>query len=566
MRGLRNLGNSCYLNSVLQVLAATGGVREHFLAPAPPPPPPPPVPSPPVPSPPASAGVAAAAKVADGAPDGRGGGSLAQAGGGGGGATRQPAPAAGGALAPASRWAAGAPLSTPPELLTDAMRAFFAELHSTGAAADALRPERVLQAVGARHDRYARRAEQDSHEVLRQLLEGLRSEMTSALKRANAANAANAQTASHPTANSSNAANAHAAGNPASGTAEGGAAGAEGAAPAAAPSAAPAAAPTPAPPAEPDPRTIVDDLFSGELRSTIVCLTCGSVSCSHEPFLDLSLPIPRRPARRPTPTGANEGGGSAADGGEGAAAAAAAAAAPAAGATAGGGGVAAGSPGGGAAVSGDLKSTIVAQEVMAKLPKELTTPHEEMQLAACLQAFSAPETLSGENAYVCETCDAAIKKASEARGEKMPPAEQRGQPALKWLQLKAVPRTLTLHLKRFRATGRKVHKLDDFVPFPPALDLAPFISPGEPVKHYTELAGARGGGAVAAPPPTADAVLRLYALVEHQGSFSGGHYIAYVRLHSQWYRMSDSVVREVREAEVLEKQAFMLFYTRDPMH
>ena len=25
---------------------------------------------------------------------------------------------------------------------------------------------------------------------------------------------------------------------------------------------------------------------------------------------------------------------------------------------------------------------------------------------------------------------------------------------------------------------------------PPALDLTPFISPGEPVKHYTELAGA----------------------------------------------------------------------------
>ena len=51
-------------------------------------------------------------------------------------------------------------------------------------------------------------------------------------------------------------------------------------------------------------------------------------------------------------------------------------------------------------------------------------------------------------------------------------------------------------------------------------------------------------------------------MVEHQGSYSGGHYIAYVRLESTWFRMSDDLVKEVDEAEVLKSQAYMLFYKR----
>lgn len=41
-----------------------------------------------------------------------------------------------------------------------------------------------------------------------------------------------------------------------------------------------------------DPTTVVDQTFGGQLRSTVVCLGCQRVSCSHEPFLDLSLPLP----------------------------------------------------------------------------------------------------------------------------------------------------------------------------------------------------------------------------------------------------------------------------------
>ena len=59
------------------------------------------------------------------------------------------------------------------------------------------------------------------------------------------------------------------------------------------------------------------------------------------------------------------------------------------------------------------------------------------------------------------------------------------------------------------------------------------------------------------------AIIDLYGLIEHRGSFNGGHYVAFVRLAQQWFRMSDSTVSEVKEAEVLAKQAFMLFYERE---
>ena len=57
---------------------------------------------------------------------------------------------------------------------------------------------------------------------------------------------------------------------------------------------------------------------------------------------------------------------------------------------------------------------------------------------------------------------------------------------------------------------------------------------------------------------------RLYGVVEHQGSFSGGHYVAFVRLGNEWYRMSDSTVTQVPEADALGAQAFLLFYEADP--
>eukprot|EP00966_Prymnesium_polylepis_P126281 2920446-Prymnesium_polylepis.1 len=141
----------------------------------------------------------------------------------------------------------------------------------------------------------------------------------------------------------------------------------------------------------------------------------------------------------------------------------------------------------------------MAEQVLAALPRALVRPHATLQLGACLQAFCAPETLHGENAYACDACAAKVRGADGGGGGGggNGGGAVRGQPAVKLLQVARTPRALTLHLKRFRTMGRKVHKLDAHVPFPATLDLAPFVcAAGAPPRLFAELEA--GGGAAAA--------------------------------------------------------------------
>jgi ubiquitin C-terminal hydrolase len=501
LRGLRNLGKTCYLNACLQSLLATEAVRVHFLS---------------------QPGDTAANEF-----EGRLGHGV-----------RPSVPTT-------------APQVRAEGELTSAMRSFVNEMHGPLiASAEAVRPVGLLRAVSTRHSRFGQRTEQDSHEVLRQLLEGIRSEEVERLK-----SEAEATTAASPLTK-------------------------------------PKALPNLAlPPIEPEPRTIIDEVFSGELRSTVVCCTCGSVSCAHEPFLDLSLPMPRR-GRLDAQDGPQSPSSPRSPGSPSSPAEDSPVDSPAV-ASGGARGFASGSPGRGGGSSGsgregggsaDLSSADLTDEVLAKLPSVLTAKPSQLHLGSCLAAFFAPETLRGDDAYDCDVCskraaDAASKLGKEAKaagkmdkahvagahdgakGERelaQPPSPKPKQPGLKWLQVNGLPRVLTLHLKRFRTTGRKVHKLYEHMPFPLVLDFSPFAcQPGEPVKHYTQLSDG-----VARPPSAAH--LSLYAVVEHQGTFVGGHYVAFVKIGGAWYRMNDSVVTQVSEATVLEAKAFMLFYQQTP--
>lgn len=52
----------------------------------------------------------------------------------------------------------------------------------------------------------------------------------------------------------------------------------------------------------------------------------------------------------------------------------------------------------------------------------------------------------------------------------------------------------------------------------------------------------------------------LFALVEHTGSLNFGHYVAYVKVLNEWYKADDSIVTKVDKREVLNREAYLLFY------
>ncbi|KAF5193675.1 Ubiquitin carboxyl-terminal hydrolase [Thalictrum thalictroides] len=127
--------------------------------------------------------------------------------------------------------------------------------------------------------------------------------------------------------------------------------------------------------------------------------------------------------------------------------------------------------------------------------------------------------------------------------------------ATKRYLLHKVPLILTIHLKRFSQDGRgRLSKLSGHVCFQDKLDLSPYISSRSSDKNNSEY--------------------HLIGIVEHLGSMRGGHYVAYVRGEKRrgvteqdkerytWFYASDNYVREVSFAEVLRREAYILFYEK----
>eukprot|EP00850_Spirogloea_muscicola_P007586 SM000038S14399 [mRNA] locus=s38:788482:790069:- [translate_table: standard] len=196
----------------------------------------------------------------------------------------------------------------------------------------------------------------------------------------------------------------------------------------------------------------IQDIFCGQLQSTVECGTCGRCSHCFDPFLDLSIPIPRL-------------------------------------------------RGIGAAI-------------------------KRLSVIDCLDAFVAEERLDEDNAYLCSTC-------------KSP------QPATKRLSIFRPPRILVLHVKRISPVGvHSLRKDSSLVHFDlDGLDCRPFVSGSSPTKASC---------------PQYD----LFAVINHVGSLSSGHYTASCRNadDGKWYAYNDSKVATVPPGSICSPAAYVLFY------
>ena len=178
------------------------------------------------------------------------------------------------------------------------------------------------------------------------------------------------------------------------------------------------------------------------------------------------------------------------------------------------------------------------------VPKGTITLHD------CLKAFTSLEELD-ENSWFCDHC----KKLSSGSVTS---------------SLSRLPDVLILHIKRFGMTARFREKIRSKVVFPfTDLDLAPFATP--------DGANSDSSGA--------NSLYDLYAVSNHLGGMSGGHYTAFVKCEieegaggkpthadadvaeeSAWMLFDDdvvSVVPEARvEASIVSEAAYLLFYRR----
>jgi len=156
-------------------------------------------------------------------------------------------------------------------------------------------------------------------------------------------------------------------------------------------------------------------------------------------------------------------------------------------------------------------------------------------LIDCMQKFTQVEQLGEDDAWYCSKC-------------------KEFQQATKKMDVWTLPEVLIIIIKRFQqkrwgnTSFGSLEKIDTAVDFPDELDM----------------------GAHTLNPALKGTMYDLYAVSNHSGGMSGGHYYSYAKGGSgpiaerDWYEYNDSTVRKMSADKVRTKAAYVLFYQRRP--
>ncbi|XP_034047432.1 ubiquitin carboxyl-terminal hydrolase 20 [Thalassophryne amazonica] len=144
-----------------------------------------------------------------------------------------------------------------------------------------------------------------------------------------------------------------------------------------------------------------------------------------------------------------------------------------------------------------------------------------------------------------EDCIAAFFAADELKGKLYSSKScLRLRNGVKYCKVLRLPEILCIHLKRFRHEVMYSFKISSHVAFPlDGLDMQPFLAKDSPSQVTT---------------------YDLLSVICHHGTAGSGHYIAYCQnvINGQWYEFDDQYVTEVHETVVQNAEAYVLFYRK----
>jgi ubiquitin carboxyl-terminal hydrolase 4/11/15 len=125
--------------------------------------------------------------------------------------------------------------------------------------------------------------------------------------------------------------------------------------------------------------------------------------------------------------------------------------------------------------------------------------------------------------------------------------------ATKTISIWTLPEVLVVHLKRFTETIWTRQKLNNLIHYPLyELDVAPYLAPRPAGTHDDRM------------PLASSTKYDLYAVSNHYGGLGGGHYTATARnfVDGHWYDFDDASITRVTDKDVVSPAAYVLFYKR----
>lgn len=266
---------------------------------------------------------------------------------------------------------------------------------------------------------------------------------------------------------------------------------------------------------------IVHSIFSGVLRSDVTCRQCGNTSTASDPFIDISLELPRTDAAPPSALLTSDD-----------------------------------DPDvlGGTHQPFALSSSSFVIEAPTS---DAATP--SVTLAECLQRFTRPEKLGRTERAHCATC-------------------QNLCDVVKQLSIRTLPAVICFHLKRFEQgpTLKHSHKIDTHVSFPDVLDMSPYVSNSvmrtrfDRKRSYDSLPRssaqlAQQALAAGEHDERGSETYQLFAVVNHAGKIDNGHYTCAVRHGDDWIKCDDAALTSTTFASVAASEAYLLFYVRSQL-